>query len=175
MADYEYTLRFSLPPSERDADDLDERLFAGGCDDALIGIGRPGLLALDFTRRAASAREAMMSAVADVRRAVPGAELIEVSPDLVGATDVADAVGCSRQNIRKLMLARRSNAPAPVHEGTQAIWHLALVLDWLAGEKGYDVDRQLRDVAGVAMHVNAALGVVSADRGMVEEIRALLV
>jgi hypothetical protein len=38
------------------------------------------------------------------RKRDPGAELVEASPDFVGLTDVADLVGCSRQNIRKLML-----------------------------------------------------------------------
>jgi hypothetical protein len=47
---------------------------------------------------------AIFSVVQKVRTAIPVAELVEASPDFVGLTDVADLVGCSRQNIRKLML-----------------------------------------------------------------------
>lgn len=56
-----------------------ERLGEAGCDDALVGIGQPGRLALEFNREAADADEAVRSALADVRRAVPSAKLIEVS------------------------------------------------------------------------------------------------
>jgi hypothetical protein len=94
-----------LADDDRDPEALVERLGEAGCDDALIGIGQPGRLALEFTREAESAEEAVRSALADVRGAVPLARLIEVAPDLVGLTDVAEIVGVSRQNMRKLMLS----------------------------------------------------------------------
>ena len=50
--------------------------------------------------------KARVSALADASRAVPSAALIEAVPDLVGLTDIADAVGMSRQNVRKLVLAK---------------------------------------------------------------------
>lgn len=53
-------------------------------------------------------------ALASVRIAVPWAKRIEVVPDLVGLTDVADIVSVSRQNMRKLMLAHPGSFPAPV-------------------------------------------------------------
>ena len=34
----------------------------------------------------------------------PGATLTEADPDLVGLTDVADILGCTRQNMRRLMV-----------------------------------------------------------------------
>jgi len=77
--------------------------------------------------------------VADVRSAVPSARLIEVAPDLVGLTDVAEIVGVSRQNICKLMLAHPGSFPAPVHEGSASIWHLADVLAWLQAKGGYSL------------------------------------
>jgi hypothetical protein len=54
---------------------------------------------------------AVLSTQADVHRAVPSAKLIEVAPDLVGLTDVAEIIGVSRQNMRKLMLAHPSVFP----------------------------------------------------------------
>ena len=113
--EYTFTLKYQLAADDRDADALVERLGEAGCDDALVGIGQPGRLALEFTREAADADEAVRSALADVRCAAPTARLIEVAPDLVGLTDVADIVGVSRQNMRKLMLAHPGSFPAPVH------------------------------------------------------------
>jgi len=135
--EYTFTLKYQLTDDDRDPDALVERLCEAGCDDALVGIGQPGRLALEFTREAADADEAVRSALADVRRAAPTARLIEVAPDLVGLTDVADIVGVSRQNMRKLMLAHPGSFPAPVHEGSASIWHLADVLDWLQAKGSY--------------------------------------
>src|SRR5690606_36376411 len=85
--EYTFTLKYQLTDDDRDPDALVERLGEAGCDDALVGIGQPGRLALEFTREAADAGAAVRSALADVRRAAPTARLIEVAPDLVGLTD----------------------------------------------------------------------------------------
>jgi len=87
---------------------------------------------------------------------VPSARLIEVTPDLVGLTDVADIVGVSRQNMRKLMLAHPGSFPAPVHEGSASIWHLADVLAWLQAKGSYSLAKDVMDVARVALQVNVA-------------------
>lgn len=74
--EYTFTLKYQLGDDEGDTDALVERLGEAGCDDALVGIGQPGRLALEFTREAGDADEAVRSALADVRRAVPTARLI---------------------------------------------------------------------------------------------------
>lgn len=84
---------------------------------------------MTFTRETASALEAIVSAVQEIRSATPNTELTETSPGSVGETDVANLVGCSRQNIRKLMLTHSATFPPVVHEGTQNLWHLCPVLD----------------------------------------------
>ena len=53
--EYTFTLKYQLADEDRDADALVERLGEAGCDDALVGIGQPGRLALEFTREAADA------------------------------------------------------------------------------------------------------------------------
>ena len=73
--EYTFTLKYQLADEDRDADALVERLGEAGCDDALVGIGQAGRLALEFTREAADADEAVRSALADVRRAAPSARL----------------------------------------------------------------------------------------------------
>ena len=61
--EYEFTLKYWLTTADSDADELVERLGAAGCDDALVGIGQPGRIALDFSREARSAQAAVVSAL----------------------------------------------------------------------------------------------------------------
>lgn len=154
MTEYVFSLKYHLPPEVQDMALLLERLGEAGCDDALAGIGVTGRLALEFSREAVSAEEAVRSAMSDVARAVPGAVLIEVSPDLVGLTDVADIVGVSRQAMRKMMLAHATDFPVPVHEGSVTLWHLADILSWLQGRPTCQVNDDMRQLACVAQQVN---------------------
>jgi predicted DNA-binding transcriptional regulator AlpA len=156
MMEYIFTLKYQLADDEQDMNLLVERLGEAGCDDALVGIGQPGRLALEFTREAGSAQAAMRSALADVKRAIPAARLIEAAPDFVGLTDVAEIVGVSRQNMRKLMLTHHGNFPVPVHEGSASIWHLAEVLAWLEGKGGYALDDGILETARAALEINSA-------------------
>ncbi|KAF1695651.1 helix-turn-helix transcriptional regulator [Pseudoxanthomonas koreensis] len=156
MSEYEFTLKFRLPDVDADPEQFIDALAEAGCDDATVGIGQQGRIALDFTREAADALEAIVSAVQAVKGAIPGAELIEASPDFVGLTDVADLVGCSRQNIRKLMISNPETFPAAVHEGSQAFWHLRPVLVWFSETQKRPIDRSLIEVSEVTMKVNIA-------------------
>ena len=116
----------------------------------------------------------MRSALADVRRAVPSARLVEVAPDLVGLTDVAEIVGVSRQNMRKLMLAHPGSFPAPVHEGSASIWHLADVLAWLQAKGSYSLAKDVLEVARVALQVNVAKEGRRLPRSASKELEALV-
>lgn len=153
--EYTFTLKYQLPADAPRAGALLEHLYDAGCDDAVVGVGRPGRMALEFSREAADAEAAVVSAMEDVRRAVPSARLIEMAPDLVGLSDVAELVGVSRQAIRKWMLVHADAFPAPVHEGSASIWHLADLLAWLRARGTHRVDERVDQVALVAMHVNA--------------------
>ena len=79
--EYTFTLKYRLSPADQNADDLVERLGAEGCDDVLVGVGQPGRVALEFTREADSAQAALQSALADVKRVMPGAQLLEAASD----------------------------------------------------------------------------------------------
>jgi hypothetical protein len=74
-----FTLMYQLPSDDNDMDAIMDRLAEEGCDDALVGIGQPGRLALEFVREASSAHNAIEGAIEDVRRAVPNARLIEAA------------------------------------------------------------------------------------------------
>ncbi len=156
MKHYEFTLRFTIADAGIETDALIEKLYEAGCDDALIGSGQPGRWALQFTREARSAEHAMHSAIQNVQSVAPQAILAEAGPDYVGLSDIADQLGCSRQNMRKLMLSHASHTPVPVHEGSTAIWHLADVLVWLRETKQRDVDPLLLEVAIFSKRLNMA-------------------
>lgn len=172
--EYEFTLKFILPTASPDADELVERLGEAGCSDALIGIGQPGRIALEFTREAESAQQAVFSALDEARHAIPEAKLIEVTPDFVGLSDVAELVGVTRQNMRKLMLTHKATFPAAVHEGSVALWHLYPVLKWLQERADYRIEPSLLEVAYIAMQINLVKEASQIERRVQREVTALV-
>ena len=48
--EYTFTFKYQLPSHDSDMDALVERLAEEGCDDAWVGVGQLGRLALEFTR-----------------------------------------------------------------------------------------------------------------------------
>lgn len=174
MQDYEFTLKFNFSTPSIDPETYLESLCEAGCDDALIGIGQVGRIAFNFNREAENALNALCSAIAQIKSVLPDAELIEATPDFVGLTDIAELVGYSRQNIRKIMLNSGASFPAPIHEGNSAIWHLASVLDWLKEGKGYTIDDSLRDLANATMQLNIAKETVKLDPVINAKLNAVL-
>ncbi len=154
MTEYEFLLKFTLPQTQPDPLHYVDALFESGCDDATIGTGQYGRLALAFTRQASSARAAISSAIDDVLHAIPEAKLIEANPDFVGLTDIAAIMGCSRQNIRKVATHQKSIFPLPIHEGSTSIWHLAKVLEWFQQGGNYEIPHELIEISHETMKIN---------------------
>jgi len=163
MNTYEFELKFSLPGSSQNPDHFVERLAETGCTDALVGIGQTGRIAFHFARDARSALEAVMSAVNNIKKAIPEAKLIEAAPDLVGLSDIAEILGYSRQNIRKLMINNMVSFPVPIHEGKTVLWHLSSILNWVKESNRYQIDELLLDVANANMQLNIAKESVNMD------------
>lgn len=153
--EYEFTLKYKLPGQEYDADKLAAELYENGCDDALIGIGVAGKIALEFVREATSAEVAILSAHQDVLNLLPEATLIEAMPDYVGLTDIAEIVAVSRQQVRKLY-ENNAGFPAPLHEGKSGLWHLAETLNWIEQNKSYSFDPLIMEVAKINLELNLA-------------------
>lgn len=65
-------VRFKLPPAQPDPRRWLDALFEAGCGDATIGVGRLGFIALDFARNAPTREEALLTAISDVKRVIPG-------------------------------------------------------------------------------------------------------
>jgi len=154
MFEYDFTLKFDITALECEPETLLDQLYEAGCADAIIGIGQPGRIAMNFNREASSASKAVSSALNDVKKVLPQATLIEATPDFVGLTDIADILGCSRQNIRNLYIKYRSSFPSPIHEGSTTIWHLAKVLSWFKEKENYKVEDRLLEISVTNMKIN---------------------
>ena len=137
-----------------------------------MGVGKHGAIALDFTREAGAAEEAIRSAIAAVEAAIPGAMLTEVKPDLVNLSDIAEVIGCSRQNMRKYAAGEMKNVtapfPSPAFTGAPDLWHLAEVLTWLGTHSGMAISEAALDVATAGFNLNLEI-----QRRRFEETRLL--
>lgn len=153
--EYEFKLTFKINTEDCDHDSIMSLLGEAGCTDALVGLGVAGHIGLEFIREASCARTAVWSAIADVRKALPLAKMVEACPDLVGLTDVAEMVGVSRQNMRKLMTTHPDNFPSPVHGGSTSIWHLADILDFME-KRNLAAPSPMLEVARTTMQINLA-------------------
>ncbi len=174
MNEYEFTLKYKLPEASSNPESHLKALDDAGCDDALIGIGQQGRIALSFSREASSANEAMLSAIENIKQAIPNIKLIEVSPDFVGLTDVADLLNFSRQNMRKVMLKGGSNFPTPIHEGKTPIWHLASILEWLKENKNYEINDAVFDISKFSMQLNSINNAPKINKSTQRDITTLL-
>ncbi len=151
MKEYDFTLIFQLTEPDVNPEIYVEAFYEAGCDDALIGTGKRGYLSLNFIRESNSAFEAISSGISNVKSVLTEAELIHVSPDLVGVKELTDIFQCSRQNIQKF--ASKPTFPNPVYKGSQTIWHLKSVLNWFA-QQGHEINPELLEVAELAMSIN---------------------
>ncbi|MFO1113866.1 MAG: DNA-binding protein [Rhodospirillales bacterium] len=154
-------MKFRLPEGGEGPSDWLDALFEAGCDDATIGIGKRGYIALDFTRGGGSSEHAVRSAIAAVTGAIPGAVLTEVGPDLVSLTDLAEMLECSRQNLRKYAMGEirgvRAPFPAPVFTGNPSLWRLAEVAAWLDQHTELRLAPPVTEVARIASRLNLDL------------------
>ena len=97
----------------------------------------------------------MLSAIGDVKKVIPNAKLIESSPDMVGISEIAEIIGCTRQNIRKLEISHRT-FPTPFHEDKKsALYRLTDILEWYVELKSNaEVDLLIREVAEANKDIN---------------------
>lgn len=99
---FEFDIVVSLPKGAEDGDAIMDALFEAGCDDAVLGLGAPGLVGLGFARAGEDADAVISAAVKQVLSALPpGSQLREVKPDLVSLADVAARLSVSRQALQK--------------------------------------------------------------------------
>ncbi|MGM0533836.1 MAG: DNA-binding protein [Campylobacterota bacterium] len=153
MNEYEFELVFKLPFQVANMNDITDKLFKAGCDDATVSFNKMGIMTLSFDREAVSAKEAVESAVENVKEALPEAILVEASPDYVTITEISSYFGTSRQNTRKLF---EKDMPIPVHVGKPSMWHLSNVLEWFKNNNtAKAIDNNLFEIAQTNKAINS--------------------
>ncbi len=143
MNEYEFSLHFKLN-TEEDPSWYVQQLEDAGCDDALIGIGRKGLISLDFIRDADHAEGAVYGAIENVLQAIPHAELIEVTPDKMNLSGLSNYITenlfkISKQAVQKFASGKTGKKltefPTGYAVSENTYWHLQDVLEWLIANK----------------------------------------
>jgi len=117
-------------------DAVENALFEAGCDDATASI-RYGLLYLEFSRVSSSFKEAILSAIRDVRKANIGAEVLRVDEcNLVTAAEIARRIQRTRQLVFQYITGTRGPGgfPPPECHLTEGrpLWAWCAVSYWLA-------------------------------------------
>jgi hypothetical protein len=161
MNNYTFILNFALPGREDNPEQYLDALYDAGCDDAAVGVGQYGMVGLDFTRAAASAEDAIRSAIENVRTASPGAALMQAGPDLMGLTEMAEIFGFSRQNMRKYATGQSGGPgafPPPVVLGEPSLWHLAEIVGWLKKNTSVEPPDHVLAVSKATAKVNFEVG-----------------
>ena len=114
---------------------IEDRLFEAGCDDATLSL-QYGNIYMEFSRVAPSLKDAILSAIKNVRKADAGVDVRRVDEcNLVTASEIARRIKRSRQLIHQYITGKRGPAgfPAPecnVTEGTP-LWAWCSVSYWL--------------------------------------------
>jgi hypothetical protein len=130
--EYEFTLLLAeikeLTPAALDA------LYEAGCDDATFGSQGRRIYAT-FTRRAMSLKDAVLSAIRDVRNA--GVEVRRVDDDdLVSPSEIARRIERSRQLVHQYVTGERGPGdfppPAARVKERAPLWSWSEVALWLA-------------------------------------------
>lgn len=110
-------------------------LYDAGCDDATPSI-RNGRMYMTFARRAASLKDAILSAIRDVKKAGIGTEVMRVDEcDLVTQAEIARRICRSRQLVNQYINGDRGDGgfPPPVCElsDKHPLWYWCEVAYWL--------------------------------------------
>ncbi|MCM3565970.1 MULTISPECIES: transcriptional regulator [Comamonadaceae] len=75
---HDFTLVCTLNPEVDSLDEVLHRLAASDCADVTVGWGRPGYVALAFSREAFDHDAAVAQAVAQIAQILTGASLVRV-------------------------------------------------------------------------------------------------
>jgi hypothetical protein len=121
--EFEFELIFSLGDDGADTDAILGALVVVECDDAIVGLGKAGLLGLGFTRSGVDAETVIASTAHRVSEALPGhMRLREVRPCLVPLKEVAARLGVP------LAVLEEGPIPPPSMGGLYQLTELAMAL-----------------------------------------------
>lgn len=153
-----------------------DALFEAGCDDATM-CRRFGRVFLTFSRTTATLKDAIVSAIRDVRKANIGARVLRVDEcSLLAQADIARKVGRPRQVIHQYISGQRGPGgfPPPVchiRDGAP-LWHWCEVARWF-WQNDMIKESELREAEQVSV-INAVLELQNqrqVDPELAEEVR----
>ena len=132
---YEYDFTLVLSGIRELTPDIADNLLAAGCDDGTISM-RSGRPFITFSRRAASIKDAILSAIDDIRKSNIGADVLRVDYcNLVTQADIARKIDRSRQLVHQYMTGERGpgDFPSPVCGIVDdvSLWFWCEVAYWL--------------------------------------------
>jgi hypothetical protein len=138
--------------------EVEDALFEAGCDDATLSI-QYGLLYMEFSRAAPSLKDAILSAIRDVRKANIGADVWRVDDcNLITPAEIARRIGRTRQLVCQYITGKRGPGgfppPACYITDTAPLWSWCEVSFWLWQNDMIRPD-QLREAEVVAAINNA--------------------
>ena len=120
MTKFEFDIVFALPVGEFDPLDLSNAVFEAGFEDAIVGLGQRGLVAVALEVEGDDSESVIVSAARRILKHLPeGSALREVRPDLVSLADVAKRLNIKRQALQKKQL------PAPAVCGHYRVTEVA--------------------------------------------------
>ncbi len=148
MLDYEFTLRYQKIGSTLSDSCIDDALFEAGFNDALITRCGSDILEINFDRAVKGAVEVFESALKCANDVLnDDYKLIEVKPDYVGVTDIAEHYDVKRQYIQKIIGNNKIKLTPITVIGKTSIYRLADVFE--------DIDRQLISGLSVSLDMRA--------------------
>lgn len=153
---FEFELIFEVPREAlTDRFAMADAVYEAGFEDAVIGLGVAGLLAVPLEHEGPSAHATIVDAAKRILKHLPkGSRLRSVSPDLVSLADVAD-----RLNVRRQALQKRK-MPPPV---TGGLFRASEIAETLRAESRGKIAQNISmaanwlDAAPAAQQINAKL------------------
>jgi hypothetical protein len=130
MASHEFMLKLNREVTDEEV----EALYEAGCADASVETGPLGTM-VDFTRKAPTLAEALVSAVRDIEK-VPGLRVIGVACDnMVTLARIADRAGVTREAARLWATGQRGRGgfppPLMMTPAGEKVWDWQQVGRWL--------------------------------------------
>ncbi|MDZ4818703.1 MAG: helix-turn-helix transcriptional regulator [Planctomycetota bacterium] len=150
----EYDFVLVLRGISEATEEVESALFEVGCDDATISV-RSGCVYLTFSRSAPSYKDAVLSAVRDVRKAGHGIEVLRVDDcNLVTQADIARRIGRTRQLVQQYINGTRGPGgfpPPACHIAERApLWYWCEVSYWMS-QNGIVKEQVAREATEVAI------------------------
>lgn len=137
LANHIFTIRFHITGATEGGDHSIRAYDSPLLQDVGLNLPRDGdgIFEAEFERSASTFSGAVLSALNDLQRVFPEADLVRIEPDdLVTISGIADRVGRSHESVRLLIDGKRGPGCFPQRAGTLGgraqVWRWHEVVEW---------------------------------------------